>query len=92
MIRFASTLLPFLAFAIAAPAVAAPATSGGGVGKVNVMDMHFRTKSDAAAKCGTSPVTATADGGYICSMPSSSDHAINEKHLGNQTKPAPKPQ
>lgn len=90
MIRLITVILPVLALAV--PAVAAPPSSSSS-GKVSMQDMHFTTKADAAAHCDKAPVTMAADGSFVCSMPTSSDMAINEKGLpGTKTKPASKPQ
>lgn len=91
MPRFTAVLL--LATTITAPALAAPPpSSGGGTGKVSMQDLHFSSRADATAACDKAPITTAADGSFVCSVPSSSAMAINEK--GNAgTKPTPsKPQ
>ena len=91
MPRITAVLL--LAVTVSAPALAAPPpSSGGGSGKVSMQDMHFSSRADATAACDKAPITTAADGSFVCTVPSSTAMAINEKgHAGTNPKPS-KPQ
>ncbi|QXQ06890.1 hypothetical protein KX816_02145 [Sphingosinicellaceae bacterium] len=78
--------------AAAGPAAAGPrdVSSGQGSGKVNVQDLHFSSRAEAATRC-PGGVADQPDGSFACSASSSAEPAgmaINEKGTAG-TKPKP---
>lgn len=54
--------------------------SGHASGKVSMQDMHFSTRTEAAATCDKAPITTAPDGSFVCSVPKATyDLATSKK-------------